>query len=94
MVTKKAAPKKRTTKLRTKTTTAKSAKRIVHGEPAEQPMRSFKLYRDKPEDFMTFRVTRQTLYWSILLIFIIVMQMWILQTQLEIAALTESLLNQ
>lgn len=89
MVTKKATPKKRITR----TSTAQSAKRVIRGKKEEQPMRSFKIYRDTPA-FTTFRVTRQTVYWTILLIFIIVMQLWILQVQLEIAALTESLLAQ
>lgn len=94
MVTKKATPKKRATRTSAnKTTTTKSAKRVVRSKGQAEPMRSFKVYRDTPS-FTTFRVTRQTVYWTILLVFIIVMQLWILQVQLEIAALTESLLAQ
>jgi hypothetical protein len=94
MVTKKATPKKRTSKSSTaKTTAAKSAKRVVRSKKQAAEMRSFKIYRDVPS-FTTFRVTRQTVYWTILLLFIILMQLWILQVQLEIAALTESLISQ
>lgn len=76
-VAKKVAPKK---KVASKPRAKKAAK-----------MQSFRLYKDT-EGFTSFRVTRQTFYWSILLLVIIVMQITILSIQLEIAALTDALL--
>lgn len=54
-------------------------------------MQSFRLYKESPQDFRSFKVTRQTVYWSILLAVIIVTQLWILKIQMEIAELTNSL---
>jgi hypothetical protein len=79
--------KKTTAKKPVKKTTRKRA-------PSKKPsqMKSFKLYKDdKP--FTTFRITKQTVYWSILLIFIVITQLWILKVQLDISNLTNALLN-
>jgi hypothetical protein len=43
---------------------------------------SFKVNRDIK--FFNMRVTKQTIYWSILLIFILLVQIWILNTQLDV----------
>jgi hypothetical protein len=84
--------KKSTGKRSTRSTTA-SAKRVIRGKKKAEQMKSFKIYRDNPA-FTTFRVTRQTVYWTILLVFIIIMQLWILKVQLDIAVLTDQLLAQ
>lgn len=83
--------KKSTKKRSTRSTTPSTKKSTRSKKPA--PMRSFKLSPDTP-GFTTFRVTRQTVYWTILLIFIIIMQLWILKIQLDIATLTDQLLAQ
>jgi hypothetical protein len=44
--------------------------------------KSFKLGKNPP--FFRMQVTKQTVYWSILLIFILIMQLWILNTQLDV----------
>lgn len=54
-------------------------------------MRSFHLYKDTLP-FTTTRLTRQTVYWLILLTFIVVTQLWILKLQTDIVNLT-ALLN-
>ncbi len=55
-----------------------------------RPMRSFKISpADQP--FLTISVTKQTIYWSILLGFIMAMQLWILKVQLEIVEITDSI---
>lgn len=58
-----------------------SAKRVT--------MRSFHVSRDS-EEFNSFRITRQTIYWIILVSFIIFAQLWILKLQVEIATLLEA----
>lgn len=59
----------------------------------EKPMRTLRISRnDRP--FITTRITKQTVYWSILLIFIMVMQLWILNIQLDVIKLTDSIFVQ
>lgn len=78
-VAKKTAPKKKTTR-------KKAAAKTV-------PMRSFRVHQDtKP--FTNFHITRQTIYWILLLAFVVVMQLWILKIQLDIALLTNVILAQ
>lgn len=56
----------------------------------EEPMRTLRLSRES-RPFITTRITKQTVYWSILLIFIMVMQLWILNIQLDVIKLTDSI---
>ena len=81
-------------KIATKKLVAKkpvARKRSVSKKAAE--MQSFRLYRDEVP-FTTVRVTRQTIYWIILLAFIISTQLWILKIQIDIAVLTDVVLSQ
>ena len=86
----KAAPKKTTTVKKTvakkapaKKTTAKKS------TAAAASMKSFQVA--KPADsFSTFRITRQTVYWIILVAFIVFAQLWILKLQIEVATLIEA----
>lgn len=41
--------------------------------------------RDSELPFMSFQVTKQTFYWTILMIFILVVQVWVLNVQLQTA---------
>lgn len=90
---KKTAPKKPVTK---KTTTAKKpvaekivtkkavvAKKVtsVKVKKAAKPG-SFKVTKESGP-FMSFRITEQTVYWSILLIYIMLLVLWISNIQLE-----------
>lgn len=40
---------------------------------------------DKP--FMSFRVTQQTFYWTVLLIFVLIVQVWVLNMQIDVTNL-------
>ena len=52
-------------------------------------MRSFRI---SPEEraFTDFRITRQTIYWIILIGFIIFAQLWILKLQVEVASILDA----
>jgi hypothetical protein len=84
-----------TKKKSVKSTSKKTAKKVFakHStSKSEAPMKSFRVYKDvKP--FTTFTVTRQTVYWAILLAFIIVTQLWILKIQMDIANLTSIVIS-
>lgn len=86
MVAKKPATKKpsKTVKSVKKVTKRASVKKTV-------PMKSFRVYKDE-QPFTKARITRQTVYWIILLAFIVITQLWILKLQMDIVNLT-ALLN-
>jgi len=75
--------KKTVKKVAPKRTTAKktSAKKAA-------PMQSFRVYKN-PKPFTTFRITRQTAYWIVLLAFVAITQLWLLKIQLDISNLTD-----
>ncbi len=75
---KKAAPKKKTPNTKVKKKSAQE--RTVH---------SFKISQDT-QPFRNFTITRQTIYWIILVAFIIFAQLWILKLQIEVASLIEA----
>jgi len=83
MVTKKTAVKK----------PIKKAVRKTASRKKQTPMRSFHVHKD-PLPFRSFKITRQTAYWSVLLLFIMITQLWILRIQIDIANLTTALLVQ
>lgn len=86
VASRKTASKKTTSKAAPKKTATRSkAKRAV-----KQPqMQSFHIAKDDLP-FTTFRVTRQTLYWVVLVSFIIFAQLWIISLQVEIASLLDA----
>lgn len=51
---------------------------------------SFKVVKDSIP-FMTSKITQQTIIWSVLLIFIMIVQIWILSVQLDVANTIETL---
>ncbi|MDB5181228.1 MAG: hypothetical protein JWO54_991 [Candidatus Saccharibacteria bacterium] len=65
-----------------KTVTTKKAP--IHKASAKAPVkvRSFHVSPNDPT-FPTFKITRQTVYWVIIVSFIIFVQLWILSLQLE-----------
>lgn len=86
--------------LRKKITQAKPrARSVSHASSNVQEranprnMQSFKVYRNAPP-FMSFHITKQTIYWTVLLLIIFGIQIWILKVQLDIAALTDAILAQ
>lgn len=86
----KAAPKKTTTIKKTVAKKAPAKKTTAKkGSAAAASMKSFQVA--KPADsFSTFRITRQTVYWIILVAFIVFAQLWILKLQIEVATLIEA----
>lgn len=80
MVTKKTPIKKKVATKKTSTRKRQPKKQTLLGPSPHYT--SFKINRDIK--FMNIRITKQTIYWSILLIFILVMQIWILNTQLDV----------
>jgi hypothetical protein len=52
-------------------------------------MKSFRVAKE-PEPFMSFRITRQTVYWVVLVAFIVFAQLWILDLQVEVASLLDA----
>ena len=51
---------------------------------------SFKIVKDV-RPFLSFKATRQTAFWVILLAVIVILQLWIVKLQLDISVLTEAL---
>ena len=88
---KKKAPAKKTAVKKTapkKTTARKSAaKRSSKKTPVFS--QSFKVANEETP-FLTFKITRQTVYWVILVAFIIFVQLWIISLQVEVAGLLEA----
>ncbi len=89
---KKPAPKKKTTTKKAPVSRAKSAsttpvkKRTLKKNYPK--LQSFKQSKETVP-FTSFKVTRQTVYWIIIVLFIIFLQLWILQLQLEISELLQ-----
>jgi hypothetical protein len=93
MVAKKKVAKKTLSK---KKIVAKPIRKIVRNRKVSAKstkMLSFKLCKDNAS-FTSLKLTRQTLYWGILVAFIAVTQIWILKLQLDIANITTALMNQ
>jgi len=72
---------------------AKSTKVVRKSAASKKaaPMKSFRVYKDSTP-FTTFKLTRQTFYWVVLLAFIVVTQLWILKIQMDISTLAAELL--
>ncbi len=95
-----ATAKKSTTKKTTsKPAASKKAKPVARKSPAKKTsarkkaatpeIRSFRVAKDNPP-FTTFRITRQTFYWVVLVSFIVFVQLWIISLQVEIAGLLDA----
>ena len=89
---------KKTVKKTTKTVAAKRpvAKKAVAKKTtakARAPMQSFRVYKEAPA-FTTFRISRQSVYWAILLTVVVISQLWLLKIQMDIADLTNIVLAQ
>ena len=93
MATKKVATKKKSTAkpvAKRKAAPKKKAAVVHKVSSSEEPeYKSFKLNRDM--SFLNIRFTRQTIYWFILLLFILAMQLWILNTQLDVLKTLDTL---
>jgi hypothetical protein len=65
-----------------------TAKKKVSKKSAE--LKSFEIGKES-KPFMTFRVTDQTIYWSILFIYILVLSIWVLNIQLDTMHILDSI---
>ncbi len=83
---------------RTKTTksTKKPVKKVSKKPTKKAAQRSTREYKTlhvskAKQPFLSFKFTRQTLYWTILVAFVIVMQLWILKAQNDVVQTTDQL---
>lgn len=68
-------------------TAKKPVKKIVKKtvkKAKKTPLKSFAIQKEQVP-FMTFRVTDQTVYWSVLFILILILSLWVLNIQLNIS---------
>lgn len=80
-----AAPKKPAAKsasVKKQSATTKASK------SSAKQMQSFRV-SPEPTPFTTFKITRQTVYWVVLVAFIIFIQLWIIKLQVEVAAVID-----
>lgn len=94
MVAKKTAAKKVAKKPIATQPVKKTSQKKSTVSKKSSDMKSFHIYKESPKKFKTFKITRQTIYWAILLAFVIVTQLWLLKIQMDIADLTNTLLEQ
>jgi hypothetical protein len=104
--TKKAAPKSTVKKPVAKKAPVKSAAKVkaVTAKPAPKKAavkksasskatptkhRSFRVEPSK-HDFKTFKITRQTVYWVVIVLALVFAQLWILNLHVEVASLIEA----
>jgi len=86
---KKTTAKKAPVKAAVKKTPAKKATVKRTTAKKEPAMRSFRVANDQ-QAFTDFKITRQTIYWIILIAFIIFAQLWILKLQIDVATLIDA----
>ena len=88
---KKPVAKKSTSKAST-TKKPTAARAVSHKKASSKKtaseFRSFKLARNEPP-FNSFKITRQTVYWLVLVCFIIFAQLWIIKLQIDVSNLIE-----
>jgi hypothetical protein len=77
-----ATAKKATKKVSAKKSTAKKVSAPRKAKPGN--LKSFVVYKE-PTPFFTFKITDQTVYWTILLLMILGLGYWVLQIQINIA---------
>lgn len=53
-------------------------------QPAESAHTSFRVSKHSKEEFFTFRVTRQTLYWLILSGIVLLLGLWVLNISMKV----------
>ncbi len=78
MATKAKKTIKKTTK---KVTKVAKVKRVVHRKP-RTVAKSFQVTKER-SPFVTFRITNQTIYWSVLAVYILVLSIWVLKIQMD-----------
>lgn len=91
------APAKKTVAAKTTVKKPVARKAPAQRKPAAKKapvVRSFHISKQQQPPFKSFKITRQTVYWIILVSVIIFAQLWILKTQYEVIdLLDQQLLN-
>ena len=52
--------------------------------------KSFKIVQDRTP-FLTYQITQQTVYWTVLFIYILILSLWILNIQLDTLRIIEKI---
>lgn len=65
-----------------------SVKKSTSKKATTSELRSFRVAKNQPP-FTSFKITKQTVYWIILVSFIIFAQLWIIKLQIDVANLIE-----
>ncbi len=81
MVTKKSIRPKTAAKKNIKKTPPKS-KSVAKKKATQPQLVSFRLSKDSTP-FNVFKITEQTIYWGILLIYVLLLSLWILRIQID-----------
>jgi len=72
-----------------------TAKKVIAKKASPKRVKriAFQSFKLSPETspFVSFRITDQTVYWSILLVMILVLTLWILQIQINISNILDSI---
>lgn len=70
---------------------AKKKRTVKRSAPKKAAVaKSFKIGKDS-SDFMSFRITDQTIYWSILFIYILALSLWVLNIQIDTLRILDSI---
>jgi hypothetical protein len=85
MPTKKSTTKKAPAKKKTTVTSKKAS------SSAKTSVLSGVTLRKEQEDFMTFRITRETIYWMILGLVVILFTIWLMRLQADIQSLYDQI---
>lgn len=75
--------KKVTKKVASKAPVRKSTSKVAN-------VQSFKIAQETMP-FLTFKITQQTFYWTVLLIFVLIVQVWVLNLQLNVTDILNSI---
>lgn len=88
-----ATAKKPATKKKPAAKAAPKAKSTSKKAPVKKTaeLRSFRVSPDE-KPFYSFKITKQTIYWIILVAVIVITQLWILKLQLDVVNITDALL--
>lgn len=70
-----------TKKVASKKVVSKPKKSVAKRSSRYESLRS----SDSQQPFMSFQITKQTFYWTALLVFILLVQVWVLRVQLQTA---------
>lgn len=73
-----------------KSTTKRKATTKRKSSPKKAAVQSFRVSPDT-RPFLSFQITKQTVYWAILLGVILILFLWVLNIQLDILRITESI---